>query len=259
MNFAEVPEEMPEEMPRETTEETGGQELSLEAVKPSFMLYQGKVQRLLDDAKALEVTCDDRLQYAVGLGGEAKKIAKAIEAKRKEVVEEPSAFVKGVTSICKIITSPLEEVESITKQKIAQYRRKKEIERLDGERTAAEEARKLQAELNLQAEEANRKARAEAMAKAEAANAEEAAQITDIVAPVVTAPMIANQDKVIRSESGASSYEVRRWICTIGDADKIPRLYCTPDQKKLNDAVRMGVREIAGCRIEEVTETRFRM
>jgi hypothetical protein len=38
----------------------------------------------------------------------------------------------------------------------------------------------------------------------------------------------------------------------------VPREYCEPSKRLLDDAVKMGIREIAGCKIEEVSETRFR-
>jgi len=208
--------------------------LSLEAVKPDFMRYIDQVDKMVLDANTIVITNDEQLKFAVALGGEAKKITKIIDAKKKEVTAEASDFVKSVNGFCKIFTDKLDDVESSVKKKISDYQYRLEVERRKQEEEAKKAAADLQAKLNAEAKQAG------------------------VEAPIVHAPVIPVQKSVTRTETGTSSYQVKRWICTIEDADKVPRLYCEPSKKLLDEAVKHGVREIPGCKIEEKTETRFR-
>jgi hypothetical protein len=257
--------------------------LSVAAVKPSFEQYFKKAELMVVSASKMEVTDEETNRIAVSLGGEAKKIAKMIDAQCKDVTQEAADFVDGVKGLCKIITEKLVAnqkktngscIEITLKNKITAYQSKVELERRKQEEAARKAAAELQAKLDAEAEAANRKAREEAerIAEAEAkkrkatqaeidaakkAAAEEAAK-HEIQAPQVPDLIIPKQETVTRTETGTSSYQVKSWKCTIIDAPLVPRQFCEPSQKYLNDAVKQGVREIPGCKIEEISETRFR-
>jgi hypothetical protein len=108
------------------------------------------------------------------------------------------------------------------------------VERAKQELLAKKEAEKLQKKLDKQAEKAG------------------------VSALVVATPVIPETKTTIKSETGSTSYEVKRWVCTVTDAALVPRQYCEPVKKLLDDAVKLGVREIRGCAIEEITDIRFR-
>lgn len=283
----------------EITEETDNAMISamydLEAVKPKFSDYRTEAARIADDAKALTVQDQESLNIAVMLGGNAKKIAKAIDAQRKAIILEPSEFVKGVNGLCKMITDSLDETERTTKAKIGQYQARVEMERRERERKAREEAEALQRKLQAEADEANRKAREEARKRAEEEarikrekeeaearergakeaelkaiaekaerdrlealrKAEEEAKANAVEAPVVAAPVVQEAPKVTRTEAGSASQR-KVWTFEIEHPEAVPREYLTVDEKKIRDAVRMGVREIAGVRIFEESKTVFR-
>ena len=256
---------------------------SLESVKPIFLQYVGQVDIMVRDAKALEITDPGSLKFAVALGGEAKKIAKAVEARRKETIAEAEDFVKSVNGFCRLFTDKLVLdvkksntgcVENILKLKILDYQYKVELERREQEARVREAAEALQKKLQAEAEEINRKAREEAIRKAEeeakakkASEAEieearkraaEEAKKKEISAPTVLAPVIPQEEKITRTESGTSSYQAKRWTCTVIDPAQVPREYCTPSKTLLDNAVTAGVREILGCKIEEIKEIKFR-
>jgi len=239
--------------------------LTMAAVRGQFAEYLIRVQGMVRDAESLEVTDEDRLKFAVALGGEAAKITKRIDAKRKEVTAEASDFVKSVNGFCKDYTDRLGEVVMITKNKIGVYRHQQELERRKQEEAARKAAQEFQEKLRLEAEEANRKAREEAARKAEeetrvrlAKEAEEEAAKHEIQAPVVTAPVIPVKEKVTRTETGAAAHERKAWKAEVINEAEIPREYLTVDMKKINEAVKMGAREIPGVRIFEETSTVFR-
>ena len=248
--------------------------MTLAAVRGQFSEYLIRVQGMVRDAESLDVTDDDRLKFAVALGGEASKIAKRIDAKRKEVTAEATDFVKAVNGFCKDYTDRLGEVVMITKKKIGAYQYQQELERRKAEEAARKAAQELQDKLRREAEEANRKAREEAARKAEEEakamaateaeieaakkKAEEEAARHEIRAPIVTAPVIPVQEKVTRTETGAAAHVRKVWKAEVVNEAEVPREYLTVDMKKVNDAVRMGAREIPGVRIFEEVSTVFR-
>jgi hypothetical protein len=267
----------------ENAEMEVGPVLSLDEVRPNFQKYVVAVEQVITDAMAVTVTDDESLKMAVSLGGNAKKLAKALEAVEKEVTQEARDFVSSVQGFCDGYTERLISnskksnngcVEAILKKRIGDYQYTVELERREQERKAQEATEALRKRLQAEADEANRKARDEAMRKAqeeaearkateaeiEAARkqAEEEAKAHEIQAPEVIAPVIPKQETITRTESGSSSYPVKRWVCTIVNPAEVPRNYCEPSKQLLDNAVKMGSRDIPGCRIEEITEQRFR-
>lgn len=260
-----------------------GPVLSLVAVKPKFELYAKQVDSMVVKAKQIDVADDETLKFAVALGGEAKKIAKLIEAKRKEVTAEASDFVDSVNGFCKIFVEKLvlnakktngDSIEAQLKNKITAYQSRIEMERRKQEEAARKAAAELQRKLDEEAAEANRKAREEAAriaeeeARAKKASeeeieaakkkAEEEAKKNEIQAPTVTAPAFEKTNNVTHTETGTSSYQVKTWKCYVERPELVPREYCVPDGRLLNQAVKQGIREIAGCKIVEESDTRFR-
>lgn len=249
------------------------QKLDLETVRPRFADYKMEAARIAAEAKALTVQDQESLNIAVMLGGNAKKIAKAIDAQRKEIILDPSEFVKGVNALCKMITDSLDDTERTAKAKIGQYQARVEMERRERERKAREEAEALQRKLQAEAEEANRKAAEEARKRAEeearARNASEAeieaakkraeeeAAKNAVVAPTVAAPVVQEAPKITRTEAGSASQR-KVWSFEVENPEAVPREYLMVDEKKVRDAVRMGVRDIAGVKIFEDTKTVFR-
>jgi hypothetical protein len=258
-------------------------DLSVEVVKPQFLKIVADVEKMVADAKAIEVKDEESCKFAVALGGAAKKIAKALEAKEKEITADANGFVKSCRSLRDMFLERLvantkktntDSIEIVLKAKITAYQSRIELERRKQEEAARKAAEELQRKLDAEAAEANRKAREEAAriaeeearkkkaseAEIEAARkaAEEEARKHEVVAPTVTAPVVPATNNVTRTETGTSAHQVKNWKCRIVNASLVPREYCEPSTKLLNDAVKLGIREIPGCIIEETQDTRFR-
>lgn len=168
-------------------------------------------------------------KQAVEMIAQVKKLHNAIEAKRKEIVKDPWSFCKKVNSFTKSFLHPLKSTEHILKGKIIDYKNKLDLERYKAE----QEARKKQEELKKKLEE-----------EARAAGAEPP-DIIDV--PVV----IPKDNKIVKTDSGASAHIRKEWVGEVIDENKVPREYCSPDKKKIDAAVKMGVREIPGVKIYE--------
>jgi len=152
-----------------------GSEMSLETVKPKFRDLVTGVDIMVARANGLVVDSDGGLKDATALGVDAKRIAKLIEAKRKEVIGPHSEFVSSVNNFCSGFTERLvlnarktnpSSIEGVLKAKISTYQAKVELERRKREEEARRVAAELQDKLDAEAAEANRKAEEEARQKA---------------------------------------------------------------------------------------------
>ena len=264
--------------------------MSLEAVKPQLLEVVKEVDKMVADAKAITVDNEESASFAVALGGKAKEIAKILEAKEEEVTRKQQKFIDGVHGLCQmfitkmviikrtvkgqqVISNP-ESIEAILKKKIGDYQAFIELERQKQEQAARKAQQELQARLDREAEEANRKAREEAVAKAKAEaeakaaseaeakvlieRAEAEAKAHEVVAPTVADVVMPKSEAVTRSDTGAAAFTKHPWRGVITNPDEVPRQYCSPDQKKINEAIKAGVREITGVKIEQYQQTNFR-
>jgi len=249
-------------------------ELSLEAVKPRFRDLIVGVDAMVARAGAMVVADASGNEAATALIADAKRLSKMIDARRDEIIKPYSGFVSSVRNFCSAFTGKMAFIDENLKEKINVYKSKVELERRKKEEAARKAKEELQARLNAEAAEANRKAEEEARQKAIAeaqavgAGAVEIAEKVEaavadakahaIEAPTVADPVIPKADGPVRAENGGTSYSVTTWVCTIVDPSLVPREFCVPVQKLLNDAVKQGAREIPGCEIKETTSIRVR-
>ena len=141
--------------------------LNLPAAKARFADFAAVAGRIKADAHAIEIADDHSLKRAVSLGSEAKKAARVIETRRKEIIAEPMEFIRAVNALCKTLSDPLAEAEAAIKGKVSIYQAQIEMERRKAEEAARRAAQELQEKLRREAEEANRIAREEAARRAE--------------------------------------------------------------------------------------------
>lgn len=208
--------------------------LDLAKAKEEFSDYLDAIDGIVEQASAHEVKDEDTAQYAVSMTKEVRDIEKRIEEKRKEIVKDPNEFVKNVNAFTKMFTGKLNTAETTLKHKIGQYQYKKELERKEAERKAQEEARKLQEALDKEAKE-------------------KGVETVQVVTPVMP-----KEKTITRTESGASAHIRMEWKAEVVNEKEVPRAFCSPDMTLIKQAVKMGVREIAGVRIFEAPITVIR-
>ena len=207
---------------------------SLIAVKPKFQQYVTRVDEMVIDAKAIEVTDEETLKFAVALGGEAKKITKTLDAQRKDVTAEASDFVKSVNGFVKIFTDKLTDIETVLKKKIGAYQEKIELDRRKQQELSNKATEQLQQQVNKEAAAAG------------------------VEAPIVPAAVIPQQKTVTRTETGTTAFTKKPWKHEIINPEEVPREFCVPSDQKIRDAIKQGVRNISGVRIFEDTQVNFR-
>ena len=205
----------------------------VEVARKNLAVYDEKITEMVEVASEIEITSDLSLKTAVDLGLKAKTLAKEINKVRDGFIAEPNNRIKSVKNLAKSFTDRLDEIEMITKKKASDFNYKKILEQREKEKKAQDAARDLQIKLD---EEAKSKG----------------VEGVQVITPTEKPP-----DNTVRTEAG-SSYNVPKMVCEIIDSTIVPREYCEPVMKRLNEAVKMGVREIPGCKIYETVETRYR-
>jgi hypothetical protein len=208
--------------------------LNMEFVRQNFTEYSEKIEVMKAQAEAHVVENDESNVKAVTMAGEAKRLSKKIEEKRKQIIDEPNTFVKSVNGFCKTFMEPLQSIEKVLKQKVGQYQYKQELARKEAEKKAEAERLKLQAKLD---KEAKKKG----------------------VEPVQVAPLVLPEEKTVtRTETGSAAHIRKQWKAEVTNEKEVPREFCSPDMKIINQAVKMGVRDIPGVRIFEDVSTVLR-
>ena len=215
--------------------------------------FSGRVDQMVLMSKAMTVRNEEEEVRAVTLGGEAKKIFKAIEERRKQIIQEPEAFTKAVNGFAKGFTERLKNVEDDLKGKISQYAAAVEAERRRQEQAAEMARQELQRKLDAEAAEANKKAQEEAK-KAGA----DPAGVPLFKAPEVPAPIVPARKRSTRTETGTSSYQAKAWTFKLIDINQVPREFMALDEKRVRDHIKSGTRFIPGIEIYEETTTKFR-
>lgn len=205
----------------------------LDPIKDKILVYTKQIDKMFETADLHKVSDEQSLVKAVQMGTSAKDLWKKIEEVRKRETQEPNEFVKSVNSFAKIFQERLKNIENMIKRKVGDYNYHKELERREQERKAREEAERLQAQLDKEAKEKG------------------------VESVKVGEPVMPEPEKVTRTETGASHQRLH-WTFEIVNADKVPREYLVPDEKKIRQAVGMGIREIPGVKIYEKASTVFR-
>jgi len=206
----------------------------LDAVKEKFGPYKEALKTMQTQAAAHEVTDAETLTQATTMAGEAKRLSKKADNLRKDLIADHQSFVKKVNAFTKQFAGPLTAIETGLKRKIGTYQYQAELKRREAERQAREKAEALQKKLDAEAKEKN-------------------------VEPVkVQAPVMPTAPNVSRGEDGSSASIRRVWTFEVTDPAAVPREYCAPDPKLIREAVKAGVREIAGVNVFEDVQTVLR-
>ena len=176
-------------------------------------------------ANAIEIDSDEEEQMGIDSLADIKRFQKQVEEARKNQVDPFNKLVKRVNDIFRPIGDGLVKSEAVIKDKVKNWRVKKEQIR--------------------QAEERKRQAEYAAKIAEEQAKAKLEKREVEIVIP----PPAIIQTITRGTSSTASSRKV--WKFEILDESKIPRQYLIVDESKIRAAIKLGTREIEGVKIFE--------
>ena len=228
----------------------------------------GEVSEVVARARTIEVASEADAREATGFLAEVKAAKDRSERARRFLVDPLTKHVRAINEQVKGAVAPLDEARELVARKLLAFRQAQERERerlqaeLERERQAAEreaaEARRAAWERARAAQKAAEDAERTDAANMREANAEAAAahqtaeeatqrQIAAASAPALTVAGPAP----LNAENGSASVS-HRWKATVLDPEQVPRQYLVVDMKAINAAVRAGVREIPGVRVEQV-------
>lgn len=202
-------------------------EIDTRSVMADLKAMEIKGMDLVNRANALQIKTAKDNENAVNISGKLQEITKQVKKKCEDYLEPYKKITSEINAPKKRITEAVTSAKKTINQKVLQYGKQAEIERIRQQQLIDKASEELQEDLNEQAKELGI----------------EAPKVAPIKAPGPT--------RVLRSSSGSSVYTRKTWKCEIVDPDKIERRYCVPSQTLLNQAVKMGKRELAGCKIYE--------
>lgn len=195
------------------------------AVIANLKAMEVNCMRLISEANALEIETAEEKMDAANLSGGLQELAKKVKKQCEDFLEPHKKVSTVINGIKKRIVDAATTAKNIVNQKIFQYKKQEEINRAKQQQIINDQAQRLQKKLKAQARELKI----------------EAPRVAPIKAPKPVA--------VIRGDTGASIYTRKGWKVAIITPEDVDRKYCLPAIKLLNQAVKMGVRKIAGCRV----------
>lgn len=213
-------------------------DFNVDDVKIALTNYQNRLIDLTQQAKEFKVIDDDTKTKAVESMGMLRQLSKNLKSRQNVLLSKYEEYIKGVKGFIKSFVDPAEkEGINALKKSIGDYDTAQIIAKRKQDEEEAIARKKLQEELDKQADKAG----------------VERVQLPDAPTNTEKEPMRT------RSETGALLSTKLVWKGVIVDPDKVPRYYCTPDQKLINEAVKNGIREIAGVEIKEVPQSILRV
>ena len=194
-----------------------------------FMPYWQEVEALQEELAHLEATDPLSAEAVLSIGTSAKKLAKDIKEQEKIITESASSFIKAVRKFTKPWLEKLEQIECMSKSRLALWTQAEKARR-------EEEARSRYEELMQDLQSGPSDGMLPALIKAE----------VDSAGP-------------LRTESG-SAYTITEWTWDRENVqfDLVPNEYKALDEAKITKAVKAGIRNIPGIRIYQVERVRFR-
>ena len=195
------------------------------AVMADLNAMEVKCTELICEADALTIKTNEQNMEAVNISGKLQELTKQVKKKCEDFLEPYKKVTSAINGPKKRITEAADRAKTIINQKIFQFRKQEEIEAAKQQKLIDEASKKLQESLNEQAKELGIKA--------------------PTVAPIKAPKPVT----ILRGDSGASVYTRKGWKVEIINPALVAREYCVPSISLLNQVVKMGKRDLAGCRV----------
>jgi len=242
----------------------------------SFLTIITKMAEMSKQAAELKVTDSATNETAMQMLVQIKALIKGADDSKARIPAYKIAadYKNGLDRfVLKQIKEPLGRIDPTVRKKVSAYQQSiAELQRKKAAKQAAEDAEKAKAKAEADAKELKEKEEKEKQdaidlqAKLNLDADEAGVERVSVPIPEVSdaAPIIPVETTVTpKSEKVVADHGIAKieasWIVRIVEDDKVPIEYCSPDQKKLNAAIECGVKEIAGCVIEETFDPKIRL
>lgn len=258
--------------------------LDVERAKLTFSDIQNQMSELKKKATDIKITDKDTHETAQQMLIQCRVLLKSVDENRlnmpayKKASEFKSAVDKFLRENIKNIITNIQN--KILPPKISEFHKAEaELERRIQAKKAAEEEERLRKEREKEAEarrEKQEKDKADAETRQkqldEIAKKEGVEGVQIIIPEVQTKEQIeaelpidqqpvfeTEEDKKSVTDYGTAKIEPEWVLKEIVNPDKVPRGYCSPDERKIKEAIKSGVRIIEGCIIEQEYKSKIRV
>ncbi|MBW2596743.1 MAG: hypothetical protein JRC93_12400 [Deltaproteobacteria bacterium] len=194
-----------------------------DAAKKEFEPYRKQIEEMKTQAIGFEVVGVESNTQAVAMMGQARILSKAITGLKDKTLRPHNDFRTKVIAFAKAFSVPAEEAVSILNKKTKDFAYQELLRKRKEEKEERELAEKRQKELNDEAD---------------------AAGVERVELPQT--PIDKGEKVQTRTESGSSLSITLEWKGVVVDPVKVERSLCSPDQKKVDEAVKAGLRESPG-------------
>jgi hypothetical protein len=237
-------------------------------------LTQG--ENLLKTVSILVIREEKDVEFATGILKNCQTTEKNLEAKRIEITKPLNDFLKEVNQLFKDTGIPLSKAKAMLKEKMVAFHAEVERKRIEEQKKRDEEERlrlkKIEDERIAREHEEIKKREEEEKALKEKKLTPEQQKIEEEKIKAEQQKRLEEEEKKRIAEEERVAEEKRkaeeeaerlknlnvkgitkRIVYEIVDADSVPREFCSPDSKKINEAIKKGIRTIQGLNIHEET------
>lgn len=246
--------------------------MTVEAARAYLAQYEAAIEDALESIQGKKIETPDDEAAFIDTLAMVKKIEKNIIETRKVIIREPKAFCDAMKKLENLYLSKLKEIDRIGRAEVNRVINERRLEEQRLARAREEAARKLreaeeaeqrriQAEIieaekrRAAEEERARQLAAGASKKAAEEAAEKAAENTNPIVempPLIYAPTPADSSVKLQGSMGSATPTGRWKMTEILDFAAVPDEFKMIDEKKINAAIRAGITEIPGLKIEKV-------
>jgi uncharacterized phage infection (PIP) family protein YhgE len=241
--------------------------------------FEQKVNRAIANSKKITAIRDEATNaLSATAASEVTRLIKDIETVRKHFTAPHTKFNQKVNEFAKKYSDPLGKEQARQKMMLTGWHNAQEMEKRRKEAAAREEQRKAQAEVDAEAQ----RLRDEAQEKVDDAKAElerlktvpntgatddqiaalektieEESVAAAAETPMVAFPVVAEQDKVVRTLAGSASF-AHDFTWELEDISLVDRKWLVVDDKKVTQAVKGGLRNEPGFKIFDRTTAKIK-
>jgi len=239
--------------------------------------FEQKVNRAIAGSKKIVAIRDEATNaLSATAASEVTRLIEDIETVRKHFTAPHTKFNQKVNEFAKKYSDPLGKEQARQKMMLTGWHNAQEMEKRRKEAAAREEQRKAQAEVDAEAQ----RLRDEAQEKVDNAAAElerlktvpglhddqiaalektieEESVAAAAETPMVAFPVVAEQDKVVRTLAGSASF-AHYFTWELENIDQVDRKWLVVDDKKITQAVKGGLRNESGFRIFDRTTAKIK-
>jgi len=242
-----------------------------------FLTIMAKMKEMRQKATDLKIIDVDTNNTAMEMLVQIKALINGADDVKKKLPQYAKAaiFKNGMDEfVQEQIKKPFENLNKIISPKISFFQKTQaELERKKAAKKAADDAEAAKKEADRLAkeqrdkEESDRQAAIDLQAKLNLEADEAGVERVSVPIPEISnepiVPIVPEIPVTQKSEKVVTDYGTGKiesvWIVKIINPEMVGRNYCSPDQKKLAAAVETGIREIAGCVIEESFDPKIRL